>query len=243
MLGGQRPSWVGALMLSAALLGDSDGAGSGADGRSGALGVQIGGMDGPCTARSEIIGVEDASRLGFSANDVVSAISGARSATLTWAKGGSTAVTVSAGAPLTARFVHFTRSGVQYTAGGDGPPDDPVAPVATSCPGADPLLEIDVPLRFSTEDGAFADSLPVTLRAGSRDAVTYIHVFYPLQVQGSYRITEVDPAEVDDVRLVLYGTIRGSTITGKLQGLTPGNPNGTGEGPDTRGRRFDVAEF
>ncbi|WP_437753853.1 hypothetical protein [Sorangium sp. So ce1389] len=227
-------------MLSAALLGGSDSAGSGTDGRSGALDGQIGGVDGPCTARSEIIGVEDASRLGFSATDVISAISGARSAALTWAKGGSTTVTVSAGAPLTARFVHFTRSGGQHTAGGDGPPEDPVA---TSCPGGDPLLEIDVLLSFSTEDGAFADSLPVTLRAGNREAVTYIHVIYPLQVQGSYRVTEVDPAEVDDVRLVLYGTIRRRTIAGKLQGLTPGSLNGTGEGPDTHGRRFDVAEF
>ncbi|MGK3977745.1 hypothetical protein WMF38_39305 [Sorangium sp. So ce118] len=230
-------------MLSAALFEGSDGAGSGNDGRSGALDGQIGGVNGPCTARSEIIGVEDASRLGFSANDAISAISGARSATLAWAKGGSTTVTVSAGAPLTARFVHFTRSGVQYTAGGDGPPEDPVDSMARSCPFGHPFLEIDVPLSFSTEDGAFADSLPVTLRAGNREAVTYIHVIYPLQVQGSYRITEVDPAEVDDVRLVLYGTIRSSTITGKLKGLTPGNPNGTGEGPDTRGRRFDVAEF
>ncbi|WP_437925565.1 hypothetical protein WMF37_41965 [Sorangium sp. So ce291] len=230
-------------MLSAALFGGSDGAGSGTDGRSGALDGQIGRVGGPCTARSEIIGVEDASRLGFSANDAIAAISGARSATLTWAKGGSTTVTVSAGAPLTARFVHFTRSEVQYTAGGDGPSEGPVDSMATSCPFGDPFLEIDVLLSFSTEDGAFADSLPVTLRAGNREAVTFIHVIYPLQVQGSYRITEVDPAEVDDVRLVLYGTIRSRTITGKLQGFTLGNPNGTGEGPRTHGRRFDVAEF
>ncbi|WP_437809849.1 hypothetical protein [Sorangium sp. So ce1078] len=230
-------------MLSAALFGGSDGAGSGTDGRSGALGGPIIGVEGPCTARSEIIGVEDASRLGFSANDVVSAISGARSATLTWAKGGSTTVTVSAGAPLTARFVHFTRAGVQHAAGDDGPPNAPVDLMATSCPGGAPLLEIDVPLSFSTEDGAFADSFPVTLRAARRDAVTYIHVIYPSQIRGSYRITEVDPAQLDDVRLVLFGTIRRSTITGKLQGLAPGNPNGTGEGPGTRGRRLDVAEF
>lgn len=240
MYGGQRPSWMGALMLSAALLGGSDGAGSGTDGRSGAPVGQVSGVDRPCTARSEIIGVEDASRLGFSADDVVSSISGARSATLTWANGGSTTVTVSAGAPLTARFVHFTRSGAQRAAGGGVPPEDPMA---TSCPFGAPFLEIDVLLSFSTEDGAFADSLPVTLRAGNREAVTYIHVIYPLQVQGSYRITEVDPAEVDDVRLVLYGTIRGGTVTGKLQGLTPGNLNGTGAGPGTHGRRFDVAEF
>ncbi|XXX74787.1 hypothetical protein WMF30_44760 [Sorangium sp. So ce134] len=230
-------------MLSAALVGGSDGAGGGADSRSGALGGQSGGVDGPCTARSEIIDVEDASRLGFSANDVVSAIAGARSATLTWAKGGSTTVTVSAGAPLTARFVHFTRSGVQSAAGDDGPRADPVDPTATSCPGGRPLLEIDVPLSFSTEDGAFADAFPVTLRAARRDAVTYIHVIYPFQIRGSYRITDVEPAEVDDLRLVLFGTIRGSTITGKLQGLAPGNPDGAGEGPATRGRRLDVAEF
>ncbi|WP_437951470.1 hypothetical protein WME98_12035 [Sorangium sp. So ce296] len=230
-------------MLSAALLGGSDGAGSGTDSRSGALGGQSGGVLGACTARSEIVGVEDASRLGFSANDVVSAISGARSATLTWAAGGSTTVTVAAGAPLAARFVRFTRSAVEATAGGDGPPDDPVDLRATGCPGGDPLLEIDVPLRFSTEDGAFADSFPVTLRAVRRDAVAYIHVIHPSHIQGSYRISGVDPAEVDDVRLVLFGTIRSRMITGKLQGLAPGNPNGTGEGPGTRGRRLDVAEF
>lgn len=68
-------------------------------------------------------------------------------------------------------------------------------------------------------------------------------MIYPFQIRGSYRITEVDPAELDDMRLVLFGTIRGSTITGKLQGLAPGNPNGTGEGPDTRGRRLGVTEF
>ncbi|WP_437722418.1 hypothetical protein [Sorangium sp. So ce861] len=230
-------------MLSAALVGSSDGVGGATDSGSGALGGQSAGADAPCTARSEIIGVEDASRLGFSANDVVSAISGARSATLTWAKGDSTIVTVSAGAPLAARFVRFTRSAVQSTAGGDGPPDDPVDPRATGCPGGAPLLEIDVPLSFSTADGAFADSFPVTLRAVRRDAVAYIHVIHPSRIQGSYRIPEVDPAEVDDVRLVLFGTIRKSTIAGKLQGLAPGNPNGTGEGPGAHGRRLDVAEF
>ncbi|WP_437935932.1 hypothetical protein [Sorangium sp. So ce341] len=230
-------------MLSAALVGGSDGVGSATDSRSGALGGQSGGVVAPCTARSEIIGVEDASRLGFSANDVVSAISGARSATLAWAKGGSTIVTVSAGAPLAARFVHFTRSAVESTAGGNGPPDDPADLRAADCPGGAPLLEIDVPLSFSTEDGAFADAFPVTLRAARRDAVAYIHVIHPSRIQGSYRITEVDPAEVDDVRLVLFGTIRSHIITGKLQGLVPGNPNGTGEGPDTHGRRLDVAEF
>ncbi|WP_437568586.1 hypothetical protein [Sorangium sp. So ce542] len=230
-------------MLSAALLGGSDGVGSATDRLSGALGGLSGGADGPCTARSESIGVEDASRLGFSANDVVSAISGARSATLSWAKGGSTIVTVSAGAPVAARFVRFTRSAVESTAGGDGPPEDPADLREAGCPGGAPLLEIDVPLRFSTDDGAFADSFPVTLRAARRDAVAYIHVIHPSRIQGSYRITEIGPAEVDDVRLVLFGTIRRSIITGKLQGLAPGNPNGTGEGLDTHGRRLDVAEF
>ncbi|KYG10310.1 hypothetical protein BE21_12790 [Sorangium cellulosum] len=230
-------------MLSAALVGGSDGVGSATDSRSGALGGQNGGVVAPCTARSEIIGVEDASRLGFSANDVVSAIAGARSATLTWAKGGSTIVTVSAGAPLAARFVRFTRSAVESAAAGDGPPDDPADLREAGCPGGAPLLEIDVPLRFSTDDGAFADSFPVTLRAVRRDAVAYIHVIHPSRIQGSYRITEIDPAEVDDVRLVLFGSIRRHIITGKLQGLAPGNPNGTGEGPDTHGRTLDVAEF
>ncbi|WP_437315152.1 hypothetical protein [Sorangium sp. So ce385] len=230
-------------MLSAALVGGSDGAGSATDSRSGALGGQSSGVVGPCTARSESIGVEDASRLGFSANDVVSSISGARSATLSWAKGGSTIVTVSAGAPLAARFVRFTRSAVESATGGDGPPDDPADLRAAGCPGGAPLLEIDVPLRFSTADGAFADSFPITLRAVRRDAVAYIHVIHPSRIQGSYRIPEIDPAEVDDVRLVLFGTIRGRIITGKLQGLAPGSPNGTGEGPGTHGRRLDVAEF
>ncbi|WP_437872753.1 hypothetical protein [Sorangium sp. So ce363] len=99
------------------------------------------------TRSKEDIGADDVSPLGFSARAALTAISGERSVPLTWAKGGSTTATVSVGELVAARFVRST------VAKGDSSGAEPA--LAVDCSDH---LQIDVPLAFSTEDGAFDES-------------------------------------------------------------------------------------
>ncbi|WP_437971279.1 hypothetical protein WMF04_19150 [Sorangium sp. So ce260] len=211
------------------LLGCGDGAG-------GPQGGQIGGVhvaEGACDEEKEDIGADDVSPLGFSAREALSAVSGERSAPLTWAKGGSTTVTVSVGELAAARFVRST-----VASGGPGGAEPALA--AGDC--AD-HLQIDVPLAFSTEDGAFDESFAVTLRIRQVGDVSFYHRIDLSALQGSYEVTEVDPAEFREVTVSLSGTLSSSAVSGEISGMAENHPIGSGPEGSVSAQPFDVAEF
>ncbi|WP_437819886.1 hypothetical protein [Sorangium sp. So ce1078] len=218
-----------AAATSVGLLGCGDGAGGGPQGG------QIGGVqvaEGACDEEKEDIGADDVSPLGFSAREALSAASGERSAPLTWAKGGSTTVTVSVGELAAARFVRSTVA--------SGEPGGAEPALAADC--AD-HLQIDVPLAFSTEDGAFDESFAVTLRVPQVDDARFYHRIDLSALQGSYEVTEVDPAQFREVVVSLSGTLSSSAVSGTISGIAENHPVGSGPEGSVSAQPFDVAEF
>ncbi|MGK3994281.1 hypothetical protein [Sorangium sp. So ce1024] len=214
----------------AGLFGCIDAAGGGPQGG------QIGGVhgsEGGCDEVAEDIGADVASPLGFSANDVIAALSGERSAPLTWAKGGSTTATVALGELVSARFVRSTLGE------GSGPGGAEPA-LALECSD---YLKIEVPLAFSTEDGAFDETFTVALRATQVDAASFYHRLDLDALEGSYEVTEVDPAEFREVTVYLSGTLSSSAVTGRISGTAESHPSGSGPDATVSARLFDVAEF
>lgn len=223
-------SWVRAVMASLVLIGCVDDAGSGP--QSGQIGG-VYGEGGICDDQKEPVGVTDVTPLGFSASDVISSISGERTAPLTWAKGGSTTATVLVGTPTAARFVESTRK--------EGSPSGGPEPgFAVECSDR---LEIDVPLSFSTADGAFAETLEVTLRAERVDAASFYHELDLSALEGSYQVTEVDPSAYKQVRVYLSGTIDSSAVTGEISGTAESYPSGSGPDATVSASLFEVAAF
>ncbi|WP_437931483.1 hypothetical protein WMF37_20235 [Sorangium sp. So ce291] len=228
-------SWVLAAVTGVGLLGCVDGEGGPPQGG------QIGGVhgsEGGCDEEAEDIGADVVSPLGFSANEVIAALSGERSAPLTWAKGGSTTAAVSLGELVSARFV---RSQVAEGGGPEGSGPGVAEPaLAVNC--AD-HLQIDVPLAFATEDGAFDESFSITLRAPQVDAGSYHHKIDLEALQGSYEVTEVDPAEFKEVIVYLRGTLSSSAVDGTISGVAESYPTESGPEGSVSATPFNVAEF
>ncbi|WP_437900468.1 hypothetical protein [Sorangium sp. So ce124] len=223
-------SWVVAVATSVGLFGCVDGAGGAPQGG------QIGGVhgaEGGCDEEKEDIGADDVSPLGFSARAALTEISGERSAPLTWAKGGSTTATVSVGELIAARFVRST-----VAEGGDSSGAEPA--LALDCSDH---LQIDVPLAFSTEDGAFDESFAVTLRVPRVDAASFFYKIDLSALQGSYEVTEVDPAEFKAVTVYLSGALSSGAVSGAISGIAESHPTGSGPDGSVSARQFGVAQF
>ncbi|WP_437593611.1 hypothetical protein [Sorangium sp. So ce1000] len=218
-----------AAVAGVGLLGCGDGAGGGPQGG------QIGGVhgaEGGCDEEKEDIGADDVSPLGFSARAALTAVSGERSAPLTWAKGGSTTATLSVGELVAARFVRSTVA--------EGDPSGAEPALAADCSDH---LQIDVPLAFSTEDGAFDESFAVTLRVPRVDAASFFYKIDLAALQGSYEVTEVDPAEFKEVIVYLSGALSGDAVSGTISGVAESYPTGSGPDGSVSAQQFGVAQF
>ncbi|WP_437916620.1 hypothetical protein WME73_19070 [Sorangium sp. So ce302] len=199
-------------------------------------GGQIGGVFRGCDEEAEDIGADDVSPLGFSARDVASAVAGERSVPLMWRGDESTTATFSVGELVAARLVRSTEPDLGESSGSEA--------LYTS-PCSD-YVQVDVPLRFSTEDGVFDESLVVKLRAYQPDVADFVHWFDLAALQGSYEVTGIDPAEFREVRVFLYGKLSPGAIDGSIGGRGDGYPiGGRPEGSvySDYTELFDVAEF
>ncbi|MGK3963734.1 hypothetical protein WMF38_06105 [Sorangium sp. So ce118] len=228
-------SWVLAAVTGVGLLGCVDNEGGPPQG--GQIGG-VQGVEGGCDEEAEDIGADVVSPLGFSANEVIAALSGERSAPLAWAKGGSTTAAVSLGELVSARFV---RSQPAKGGGPEGSGPGVAEPaLAVDCSDH---LRIEAPLAFATEDGAFDESFSITLRARQVDDASYYHKIDLDALQGSYEVTEVDPAEFREVLVYLSGTLSSSAAHGTISGTAETHPIGSGPEGVVGAQLFNVAEF
>lgn len=100
--------------------------------------------DGYCEERSYDVGLSEATELGFSASDVLALVAGPREATLTYADGSTTTVTVSA---------EHDGGHVYYV-------DSAAVGAAPDC---EDHLELAVQVHLSTADGQFNETMVASL--------------------------------------------------------------------------------
>jgi hypothetical protein len=160
-----------------------------------------------CTAMSSTaLAHDEASALGFSPDDVLAFSSGAMSSTLTWAKGGTTDLSLNVTPGSTYAFVHY-----EYQDSGSG--------LAVAEIGCEDQVEIPATVTFATADGAFDESWSLTLAAQTADAVFASQTLDLAALGGTYAVTtEVDPSAYDGLNAWADLTFAASGPTGDVSG-------------------------
>jgi hypothetical protein len=177
------------------------------------------------------IGLDEATALGLTAADVLAIADGDHQASLAWDKGGSTGLAVSVTADATsARYVVR-----DWQDNGPG-----VAEPAMDCLD---VIEIDAVTGFATEDGAFAESWTTTLSASDPGLVLLGASVAPDAIAGSYQVTEVDPAQYDELTLFFDLAIDASGATGTVAGQAVQGSNNPDPDSSVSATRFGVAAF
>jgi hypothetical protein len=132
-------------------------------------------------------------------------------ATLTLARGGTTPLTLLVDEVGEARFVD---SEAVY-------PDDGVFPaIAIECPDR---VELDVTGHFTSDDGAFAEVFPTTLRATAADTATFSAVLDATTLQGSHDATlDVDEPDIATLDVVIDATFDAAGSHGLVHTVATG---------------------
>lgn len=149
------------------------------------------------------------SPLGFSANQLFEALGTQQSITLTWAEGGTTRLAVTIDA--SSAEVEFIDRELGVAPGGR----EPAGEVAIDCSD---VLSAELTLRFVTDDGAFDETWSVTLSADTLTTARVFHRFDASALSGSFRVTQVDAAEFDELRTYLSLSFVEHVWSGSLHG-------------------------
>ncbi len=172
----------------------------------------------------------DSTPLGFTGQQVADLVVAEHAATLTWAKGGETALTVAVTTAATA--ITWRDNG--YVDDGSG------IEIAMEC--ADDLM-LPVQAVFTTADGAFAETWDLELSAVAADAASAYAELDLDALGGTYTVTEVDPADFDAVRAFLELKIGPGGASGEVSGQA--EEAGDAADPDSTASasRFEIATF
>lgn len=171
------------------------------------------------------------SPLGFSADELLAALGGEVEARLAWSEGGST--------PLTLTIERQSGGSVEFqerefVSDGSG------AELAAAECGD--VVAIPITLSFSTADGAFAESWPVTLLAESTARVTAYARVDVEELAGSFSVTQVDPSRFAQVIAIVDVAFADGGWSGSVSGQaisqSSGGPDGT-----TSATLFAIASF
>jgi hypothetical protein len=195
-----------------------------------------GGQQGEEAARCDaiattVLAAGEDSVLGFGGDEMLAVADGTHTSTLTWAKGGTTGVTIEVSNAANARFEDME----WVDEGGTG-----VEP-ALGCPD---VVAMDATLAFRTDDGAFDESWDLTLTAPLADAVDFFVDLDLGALNGTYTVTEVDPSQYDAVGAFLQGEFTSSGVSGSVDGQAEGH-EGDPDDPDSVvfAENFDIGSF
>lgn len=176
------------------------------------------------------IGLDEPTPLGITAADVLALANGEHQGQLTWDKGGSTGLTVSVTADAaSARYVEL-----DWQSDGSG------AEPAMACGS---VIEIDAAVGFATADGAFAESWATKLTAFEPSVVVAAASADPADIAGSYQVTEVDPAQYDELLVFFDVAFGASGTTGGVAGQGVQGSNSNDPDGSVSATRFSVASF
>ena len=180
---------------------------------------QIGGEPYECKPKStQTLGIEEASPLGFSAADILDFAQSTHDAGFVWNAGGSTPMTLTVAAPSEVRFADLELA----------PVGDPELYGEIACANH---LELDVIVTLDTEDGAFAESLELTLVAASTSRTAFSESVAPDAISGSYVFDERDPGTYEKVDYLTFNAMLDPTgATGDVNALLSHAPSPGNEG-------------
>lgn len=193
-------------------------------------GGQIGGETNPCVpVVTTPLGPDEVSPFGFTPNQLVVNVSGTRTASFAWAKGGSTELTVGVTAAIeSAAFVDY-----EYESNDGTEPE-------IACMDA---VEIAAAVTFTTADGAFAETLSLTLSATDADRGVIAEELQLEALTGTYEVTEVDPAEYESLAVFLGAEITATAISGEVTGQAVAACTGDDPDDSCSAEMFEVGTF
>jgi hypothetical protein len=180
------------------------------------------------------------SPLGFSADGLLNALGAEREARLQWANGSSTRLTLAL--ERSDGAVAFEeREWVDAPSGAEsGGAQSAVAEIApVSCGN---VVSVPVTLSLATNDGAFAEQLPLRLLAESTSRATAWISIDTADLTGSYSVTEVDPAAYDQVLAQFSLTFGGDAWTGSISGQAVDDGAGSADSASSA-RNFEIGAF
>ncbi|MCA9662805.1 MAG: hypothetical protein KC486_30985 [Myxococcales bacterium] len=167
--------------------------------------------DGDCVEESTVLAADEASPLGFSADDALAGISGPRSGTLTWVDEmiisdayRGTELPITLGVAYDGGAITF----VEATDNGEVPDPNCVSRV-----------EIEVKVDFASDGGEFAETGAGIVRATSADAVElYPHKLFPPALTGTLDLDALMGLDLTLDGMDLLGTFDADKATGGVNG-------------------------
>lgn len=170
-----------------------------------------------CEDTRTAIAPDEATALGITANDVLAGLPAEETTTFRYVDGASTDLTIAFTPDAQAYFVDSVAVYPET--------DGPVPAIAVVC---DDRIEFDGTLAFATADGAFAESLAVTL-AATADAANIREELDLDALTGTFDIEPFVDAEDYDA---LAAWIDVSFVAGQSQGKVEGQASGEDECAD-----------
>jgi hypothetical protein len=167
------------------------------------------------------------SPLGFSADELLNSLGAERDSRLTWSDGTSTTLSLALARRVNGSVEYQER---EYVSDGSG-----AELVAPTCPD---VVSIPVTLTFSTGDGKFAEEWALPLLAESATRASGFSRVELGTLEGSFTVTQIDPAQFDDVLAHVTLTLESSAWSGTLSGQAVKEM-----GPSVSAQSFDIASF
>lgn len=223
---------VSALLIgSGSMLGcGSDGGGSSAD-EPPPPGGQTGEETTGCQpVERDMLAWSERSSLGFSADELLNSVGSESTDRLTWSGGSGTPLTLGIERASSGSVEFQTRDFVSAGSGAES---------ATECSD---VVAIPATLSFATGDGAFAERWPLTLLAESSARVNAYAQIDVEDLEGTFSVTQVDPARFDRVLAIVQLTFADGAWTGTLSGQGITGASGAADSP-TSASSFAIASF
>jgi hypothetical protein len=196
----------------------------------------IGGQTGEETTgcrpvQTRMLAWSERSPLGFSADELLNSLGAERDTRLTWNDGTSTTLSLALARGASGSVEYQERDYVSDNSGAEL--------VATECLD---VVSIPVTLTFATGDGRFTEDWELPLLAESVTRATGFSKIELSTLEGSFTVTQIDPAQFDEVlahvNLTLGSSVWSGTVSGQAVKATGPSPNDS-----VSARSFDIASF
>jgi hypothetical protein len=159
------------------------------------------------------VALDEATPLDLTGAEVLDLVSGEHAASLAWAKGGGTELTLT---------VEHTGAGARYVDRAWNEDDSGLESLGE----CGDLVEVYVSIGFSTRDGAFREAWAATaVSATTASDARAARLTPPEQIAGTYQVTEVDPAAYDELALLFELSFDATGAHGHVSGQATQGPD------------------